>query len=551
MAFDINFFKNFELSKTDELVVNALVEQQIITQEQIELLFKDQQKVKVNFLEEVIESGFLTKQQLESFLIQNFQVGVTNFRDVNISDELFSKLSYEMCLKEGFFPFFEDDSKIYIGLRFFLEEEQTAKISKILNTSKEIKIFFAKLEDIFNILQMSFRGEKIEDAVKALNSFNHKKSVKDPIIEFVDTLFEEALLKKASYIHFEPENNFVRIRFRVNGILQEVCLFYKEVWERVLNRIKILVKVNIAEVNKHQSGVLDLKIFGRDISLKATFSPSLYGENIVISFTEKQKEPESLEKLGISKNNISKIFKLMELSNGVVVFAGSEVREALKLLYSWAQGLNAKHSKILALDKEKEFILSNITNSLLNENINQYEDIDVLLVNPVNNHAIAKEVFDCSLKGVKVLCTLNTFDAFSTLQSLLNFGVERTILSGNLAGIIAQKSVRKLCEACKSEIKLGQEELSILRLAKTDVKKIYEHKGCHKCLQTGYNGQISICEVLTPEHEIEELIFGDLSKKVFFEELRKKGFNTLFEDLRLKILQGTTDLAELKRVLGV
>ena len=329
-----------------------------------------------------------------------------------------------------------------------------------------------------------------------------------------------------------------------------MCLFYKEVWERVLNRIKILVKVNIAEANKHQSGILDLKIFGRDISLKADFSPSLYGENIVISFIEKQKEPESLEKLGISKNNISKIFKLMELSNGVVIFAGSEVREALKLLYSCAQGLNAKHSKILALDKEKEFILPNVTHSLLTENVKLYEDVDALLVNSANNHYITKEIFDSSLKGVKVLCTLNAFDVFSTVQSLLNFGVERTILSGNLAGIIVQKSVRKLCEHCKREIKLGQEELSILRLAKTDVKKIYEHKGCHKCLQTGYNGQISLCEVLTPEHEIEELIFGDLSKKVFFEELRKKGFNTLFEDLRLKILQGTTDLAELKRVLG-
>jgi type II secretory ATPase GspE/PulE/Tfp pilus assembly ATPase PilB-like protein len=260
VAFDVNFFKNFELSKTDELVINALLEQRIITQEQIEILFKDQQKVKVNLLEEVIECGFLTKQQFASFLMQNFSVGVTNFRDVSISDELLEKLSYEICLKEGFFPFFEDKEKVCIGLRFFLEEEQIVKIIELLNIRKEIKVFFAKLEDVFNIVQMSFRGEKIEEAVKALNNFNHKKSVKDPIIEFVDTLFEEAFLKKASYVHLEPENNFVRVRFRIEGVLQEICLFYKEVWERVLNRVKMSSSImGLASINRSYSSVQRLK----------------------------------------------------------------------------------------------------------------------------------------------------------------------------------------------------------------------------------------------------------------------------------------------------
>lgn len=522
-------FEDANLSRTDFLILSEISK---------EINFDLIPGKPVDLIEEAIKLQILKKAQLSELLEKNFDIKFAKFESSNIAPQTRAKLSESACLKELFFPFFETEDTIHVVARDALAENKALHIAKMLGTEKQIIFFFERTFFIRNVIFKEFRSktaffESLQPLQEKL-AFKQKSeviAVKDPVINFTENLFEEAFAKDLSQIHFNLTEHYANVVFENEGIFENISTIHKENWIRVLNRFKLIFGLKVAENFAIQKADLKFKIAGFEVLMQITIYPCFFGENVVISVL-KNSEILSIEDFEISKLNIQKIFKALEKNDGTILVTG-EKSSGKSLFYAIGEALLSKGYKACLLEKEN---LNNFSNFI------KVNSIQAAIASRSNLFLIAEEGdFTNFFEDKKNILLAGVSDVITTAKKFNN--LYKTC-------IIHQKMLRKLCE-CKEEIDLKTEDLNLLRLAKTDVKKIYKKNGCNKCNNSGYFGKIMALEVLLFDLEVEEIFDDNSSKKAILESLKRKGFSTIFEDARLKILQGITDISEVKRVIGI
>lgn len=391
-----------------------------------------------------------------------------------------------------------------------------------------------------------------------------KKGAGRSLIGIVNDILESAHNAKASDIHINSKAESVKIRFRIDGVLQDVFDMPKEILPELIGRIKILSNLRMDEHQSSQDGRFRMTAKDGDtVDVRVAISPSYYGESAVLRLLTDKAEMFNLENLGFSEENRKKIISAIEKPFGMILATGPTGSGKTTTLYTILKMLNKKESAIITIEDPIEYAVDNIKQIQVNPRTNLTfadglrsilrQDPDIIMVGEIRDSETASLAVNTALTGHLLLSTLHTNDAATTLPRLLDMKVEPFLAASTVNIALGQRLVRKICEKCKVSKKLTDVELkSVSDIAKLKIaedRKIYHGKGCEVCSQTGYNGRIGIHEVLMVDNDIRECMLRKDSADTIKKTAVRNGMKTMIEDGLDKVFDGVTSLEEVLRVI--
>jgi type II secretory ATPase GspE/PulE/Tfp pilus assembly ATPase PilB-like protein len=383
-----------------------------------------------------------------------------------------------------------------------------------------------------------------------------------PVVRLVDALLNDAVKRNASDIHFEPEQGFLRIRYRVDGVLRQIRSLHKNYWSAMVVRLKVMSGMNIAETRAPQDGRISLSLSGRAIDFRVSAQPTTHGENIVLRILDRQKGIVPLEELGLREHELKLLRLMMARPEGIILVTGPTGSGKTTTLYSILNQINTEGVNIMTLEDPVEYPMGMIRQTSVNEVAKldfasgirsmMRQDPDVILVGEIRDHDTAEMAFRAAMTGHQVYSTLHTNSAIGAIPRLQDLGVLPDIMAGNIIGVVAQRLVRCLCVHCKEAYRPDDEmTLRILGVAPIWRGEIFRAKGCTDCDNTGYRGRAAIMELFTIDEEMDELIARRATGREVREAARKTGYRTLAEDAVSRVIDGLTDIAEISRVVNL
>jgi general secretion pathway protein E len=380
-----------------------------------------------------------------------------------------------------------------------------------------------------------------------------------PIIRLVNSLLQEAVKERASDIHLEPFDNEVRVRFRIDDILQEpIPPLPRALHSSIVSRIKIMGGLNIAEKRLPQGGRIRLKIAGRDYDVRLSTVPVVQGERVVLRLLPRGQEMLSLERLGFNESELVTMERLTHRTTGIVLVTGPTGSGKTTTLYATLARINTIDKSIITLDDPVEIQLPGVGQIEVKEKIGLTfaaglreilrQNPNVILVGEIRDLETAETAIQASLTGHLVLSTLHTNDAPSAITRLVDQGVEPYLIASSLVAVLAQRLVRILCSECKEAYDPQPEELVELGLENIPRPvRIYRAKGCARCHHQGYHGRVGIFEMMLVDDSIRHLITSNVDAKTIRERAIATGMKTLRIDGARKVLRGVTSVAEVLR----
>ncbi len=382
-----------------------------------------------------------------------------------------------------------------------------------------------------------------------------------PMVRLVNALLVDAVKRGASDIHFEPEFGFLRIRYRIDGVLETVRSLHKTFLPGITVRIKVVSDMNIAETRAPQDGRLSLTLSGRPIDFRVSTQPTIYGENIVLRVLDRQKSIISLERMDLPAETMEKLYRLLARPEGILIVTGPTGSGKTTTLYSLLAQVNDETVNIMTLEDPVEYPLNLMRQTSVNEVARMdfangirsimRQDPDIILVGEVRDKETAEMAFRAAMTGHQVFTTLHTNSALGAFPRLLDIGILADIMAGNIIGIIAQRLVRSLCAHCKEAYAPSPEERKLLGPAADAVSHIYKPVGCKQCNDKGYKGRLPIMELLVMDTDLDELVARRATARELREAALSKGFQTLADAGIRRIVEGTTTLIEVSRTVDL
>lgn len=481
--------------------------------------------------------------------------------EINKND--FNNIDMNVICKHEIFPFSFRDNKIFIATY----KELSLSIIKDLNFifKKELLIFRAEKNQIQNYISIY---ANIKSGEKAIKDIKNEKALKNskvayeanernyvPAVSLADSIINLALTRSASDIHIEPFENLVRIRIRVDGILNDLMKIPKEAYEEVLINLKIRAKMNITIKKLPQDGRIEYKNKEEVYDLRVASMPTLFGEKLVIRILYKDQSFFTLEE--ITEDKSEQIIKLLKRPHGITLLCGPTGSGKTTTLYSMIKKINSIERNIITIEDPIEMILDRINQINVNEksgltfanclkNVLR-QDPDVIMVGEIRDEETARIAIRAAITGHLVLSTLHTNDTFSAVSRLSDMKIQKYLIGDAVNGVISQRLIRKICSNCKYEYEPSEYEKEMLNLTTED--KLYMGKGCSKCNFTGYSGRKAVFEIMVLDDESKKIIYEneDSAKlKDYFlahgmkllehsaAELVKKGETTFKEFIKVK-----------------
>lgn len=382
-----------------------------------------------------------------------------------------------------------------------------------------------------------------------------------PVVRLVGALLMDAVKKGASDIHFEPEYAFLRIRYRIDGVLQQVRSLHKTYWPGIAVRLKVISGMDIAETRSPQDGRLNMNLSGRPIDFRVASHPTIHGENIVLRVLDREKSIIPLDRMGLREQALDELKLMMTRPEGIMIVTGPTGSGKTTTLYSLLSFLNTEGVNIMTLEDPVEYPVTMMRQTSVAE-VNKVDfangirsimrqDPDIILVGEVRDTDTATMAFRAAMTGHQVFTTLHTNSALGTFPRLLDIGISPDIMAGNIIGVVAQRLVRVLCQHCKEAYSLDDDERKLLGKSISPDQRIYRAVGCKQCGYTGYRGRMAIMELLRVDSDMDALV----ARRAHFDEMRdlalQKGFTTLAEDGIRRIIEGHTSLSEVMRVIDL
>lgn len=435
----------------------------------------------------------------------------------------------------------------------------------ITNVNQEI--FDQKLTQTFesqsSILEASESMEDEIDLTLLANQMPNSADLLDnqddaPIIRLINALFTQAIKQKASDIHIETYENRVLVRYRIDGVLQEILEIQRAVAPLVISRVKVMAKLDIAEKRVPQDGRIALKIGGRSIDVRVSTLPSNHGERIVLRILDKQASQLSLLSLGMLEDTLGIVRQLIAEPHGIILVTGPTGSGKTTTLYAMLTELNQVSRNILTIEDPIEYDLPGVGQTQVNTKVQMTfakglrailrQDPDVVMIGEIRDLETAEIAVQASLTGHLVLSTLHTNSALGAISRLMDMGVESFLLSSSLRGLIAQRLVRKLCVDCRQARKPREDELHLFEgITQLEPIFIYEPNGCDNCHHSGYRGRTGIYEIIILDDALRSMIHRQESLQDIENHIRPM-YPSIRHDGFLRVLDGTTTLAEVLRV---
>ena len=428
-----------------------------------------------------------------------------------------------------------------------------ASESDILRAIDQYYGFNQTIDDILHEIEPS----KIEhpSAPSTINEFSQ------PVVRLIDALLAEAVQQSASDIHFEPEQGFLRIRYRIDGMLRQAHSWHETFWPAMLVRLKVMSGMNIAETRAPQDGRISLQLSGRPIDFRMASHPTTHGENLALRILDRQKGVVPIHALGWNDNALRILRAVIAKPEGIILVTGPTGSGKTTTLYSVLNHVNTESINIMTLEDPVEYPLPLIRQTSINETAKldfasgirsiMRQDPDIILVGEIRDHATAEMAFRAAMTGHQVYSTLHTNSAIGAIPRLLDIGILPDILAGNIIGVVAQRLFRVLCPHCNIAYHPSAQERELLALHANAEATLFHANGCEHCHHQGYSGRRAIIEILKIDSDIDDLISRRASLRDIKMLALEKGFQPLAQDGIRRILEGTTSISEIARIIDL
>nr|VFK02023.1 MAG: type IV pilus assembly protein PilB [Candidatus Kentron sp. H]VFK02102.1 MAG: type IV pilus assembly protein PilB [Candidatus Kentron sp. H]VFK05320.1 MAG: type IV pilus assembly protein PilB [Candidatus Kentron sp. H] len=566
--------RNTSASFQSQHIGEILVAKGVISVDQLRIALVEQEKKKERLSQVIVQLGFATDVVIRDVLSGVFGIDCVDFSKLLVDKQAVELIPKEMALRYDLLAVTLDRQKNRLTVAMANPNDIIAldQVKALLGGELDIKVLLAgemelaKAIEQFYGYRLSIDGilreiETGEIDYQSLEAASNEYS--RPLVRLVNALLSDAVKREASDIHFEPEQEFLRIRYRIDGVLRQIWSLHKNYWSAIVVRLKVMAGMNIAEARAPQDGRISLSISGHAVDFRVSSFPTTHGENIVVRILDRQKGLLPLENLGFSDQSLDILRLMMTRPAGIVLVTGPTGSGKTTTLYSILNDLNTESVNIMTLEDPVEYPMKMIRQSSVNEAVKlsfasgirslMRQDPDIILVGEIRDSDTAKMAFRAAMTGHRVFSTVHANSAISALPRLLDIGISPEMMAGSIIGIIGQRLVRKLCTHCKRVAQLTDEERQLLAGVTTDLETplVYRAVGCRHCDQYGYKGRFALVELLRFDAELDELVARRANVREVGHIAAAKGFVTLADDGIRKVLEGVTSLDELSRVLDL
>jgi type IV pilus assembly protein PilB len=516
----------------------------------------------------LVELGYVSETQIAEALAQQLSLPFVDCLQYQISGEVKSLVPREMVEKKLILPLELQGRNLLLAMADPLDYETIGELAFINNLNvkqavacesnllEAIEKNYGVEENVLDLVrdmpkfdEVEFKKESPEEeiSVQAL----HKSSEAPAIVKLVTMIIVDAVQSRASDIHVEPREKFVLVRYRVDGELRDILRVPKNVQNPVISRIKIIANMDITNRRLPQDGNSYLKVAEKEVDLRVSTLPSIYGEKVVIRILNRNTGLIPVTHLGIPEFIFNQLIEIFSQPQGMLLVTGPTGAGKTTTLYAWLNQLRSETENIITVENPVEYKFEGITQVSINEAVGYTfstalrsilrQDPDIIMIGEIRDLETAEIAIRAALTGHLVLSTLHTNDTVSTVMRLVDIGVPNFLVSSSVSGVLAQRLVRRICPKCKTEVDPPN---AGLYKDYPPIEHFYRGKGCAHCYYTGYYGQIGVFELLRINTRIRRLIAKNVYEEELWDAARELGMKTLFEEAWSKVREGITTVEE-------
>ncbi|MCD5414255.1 MAG: GspE/PulE family protein [Clostridiales bacterium] len=546
---------------------DLLLESNLITEKQLIDCLSLQKKLKKQLGEILVEEGIV--EEIDLIQALEFQLGIPHIdlEKYYIDPETPRVISEDMATNNVLIPIKIEHGRLLVAMANPLDHNSIEDVRLV--TGMEVVPVISTKSSILLAIQYHYENEITQQAIAAFKEEDLEEQLEQleddildkineaPLVRLVNSIIKHAAKSGASDIHIEPFESRVRVRFRIDGELQEVINPSKTTHAAMVTRIKIMGKMNIAEKRIPQDGRIELNLDGHEIDLRISSMPTIYGEKIVLRILSKSAAIISKKELGFTDVNLKRFEKIIANPNGIILVTGPTGSGKTTTLYAVLKDLNKINRNVITVENPVEYRLEGIIQVQVNAKAGLTfasalrsilrQDPDIIMIGEIRDKETAQISVRASITGHLVLSTMHTNDTASTITRLLDMGIESYLLSSSIVGVIAQRLVRKICTGCKIVDNVNAKNRAKFNIPMSAV--LYKGEGCNKCNQTGYKGRAAIHEVMLIDDEIKELIDNNARVAEIKKTSIEHGMITLKQNCIDLVLRGLTTIDEMAKVV--
>ncbi|MDB5924012.1 MAG: type secretion system protein [Betaproteobacteria bacterium] len=549
-----------------------LIQQNIITTDQLAIALAEQRHNNIPLGRLLVRLGFVTETAIRDIMARTIGQESIDLSQVVADPEALRLVPQEFARRNRILPiaFHTRDQVLTVATTEIFNVVAMDQLRAMLGAHLEIKTQLAaeaQLEDYidqFYGYELSVDGilKEIETGEIDYDSLQvGGDEYTQPMVRLVNALLVDAVKRGASDIHFEPEYAFMRVRFRIDGVLETVRSLHKTYMPGITVRIKVVSDMNIAETRAPQDGRLSLTLNGRPVDFRVSTQPTIYGENVVLRVLDREKSIISLDRMNLPKDVTDRLAIMLARPEGILIVTGPTGSGKTTTLYSLLAQVNDETVNIMTLEDPVEYPLTLMRQTSVNEVARMdfangirsimRQDPDIILVGEVRDKETAEMAFRAAMTGHQVFTTLHTNSALGAFPRLLDIGIQPDIMAGNIIGVVAQRLVRTLCPQCKEAYEPSREERVVLGEFANQETLLHRAVGCKQCDNKGYRGRTPVMELLVIDGDMDELIARRSTAKELRTVAMAKGFRPLADAGIQRVLDGITTLAELARAVDL
>ncbi|HNN97708.1 MAG TPA: ATPase, T2SS/T4P/T4SS family [Pseudomonadota bacterium] len=551
----------------------VLINKGILSEDQLRISLLEQMKSNQPIGKLLVSLGFVSEATLRDALSESLGKQSIDLSNAIVDPSGLKLIPRELAKRHHLLPldYDQESRRLTIAIADINDIVALDKLRGLAGDDIEIDTLLAGETEIDRAIDQSYGHELSIDGIlheietgeidfRGLQSSADEYS--QPVVRLIDSILTDAVKRESSDIHFEPEAGFLRIRYRIDGMLRQIRSLHKTYWPAMAVRIKVLAGMNIAETRAPQDGRIALNMRGRQIDFRVSVQPTIHGENIVLRILDRQKGIVPLDGLGLAERQLDQLKLMIARPEGIVFVTGPTGSGKTTTLYSILNHINSDGVNIMTLEDPVEYPMTLVRQTSASESLKldfasgirsiMRQDPDIILVGEVRDADTAAMALRAAMTGHQVYSTLHTNSAIGAIPRLLDIGVLPDIMAGNIIGIIAQRLIRRLCLRCKVPYQAEAHEAHLLGSLTDGARPIiYRPSGCERCDFQGYRGRMAIMELLRVNGDMDELIARRSTVREMRQLAIRQGFATLADDGLRRVLDGSTSLEEVGRVVDL
>jgi type IV pilus assembly protein PilB len=547
---------------------DLLIERRLISETQLEQALTHQRESGGKLGEVLVDQGALEAQVLANTLAEVFGLVVVNLRRDNVDPEVISLVPEVMAREQLAIPVRVEGDALYVAVAE-PGDDLRALLSK--TTKHQVHLMIAPMSDIVWAIDTNYQAignvgklvqafEAVEGARKKAVGVTEAEVPLDaaPVVQVVDRILTQAMRDRASDVHIEPSEDYVRIRFRIDGALKEILRLPVAIGPGLVSRIKIMANMNIVERRRPQDGQLTINIDGNEVDVRVATVSTIMGENCVMRLLDKTRSVFKLNDLGMPRDTHATYSKLVRSPFGMVLCAGPTGSGKTTTLYATLSEVSNPTLNVMTIEDPVEYVFPTINQIQTNEQAGLNfatglksilrQDPDVILVGEIRDVETTRVAVQSALTGHFVISSMHATDSVSALHRFLDMGIESFLVASSVLAIVGQRLLRRICPSCKTAYTLTDDEKEFYEESGGAPKDVFYYgSGCNFCSDTGYKDRIGVYELLVMTPEIKRLIVGWATQEELHNMAMKQGMRTLRQEAISLVVQDITTVAEVIR----